>query len=355
MKKIVVIASMMLFGFMQANAAGTDTNYDTDIINSATLSYEVNGLAQTDKISNTDTFKVDRKVDVLVATTDTENQIVVPNDNIAADNKPLTFTVTNETNGAQDYILNASNLATGSNTLDSGETDSVDFAADLKICTDATCSGGDISGTNIPFTEDETKTYYVFADIPSAAADGDRGSIALTATAVDDGTTTVMTDDRNTADDPAVVDIVFADDAGDASGDGQHDGKHSALSAYEVVTATLDATKTSCVIWDPVNITTNPKRIPGAVVRYAVDINNTGTADATTVSLSDTLQADVAYGTSAPAPAAVARISTETCNCATPGATNGDTVTAAGQVVTANYGTVTAGTHECAYFDVTIN
>ncbi len=344
----------MLFGFINANAVGTD--YGTDINNTATLSYEVGGVSQTDEVSNQDSFKVDRKVDVLVATTDGANVVVVPNDNVGAgnDNKPLTFTVTNETNGAQDYVLSASNLATGTATLDAGENDSVDFATDLKICTDATCSDGDISGINIHFTEDQNITYYVFADIPSTANDGDRGSIALTATAVDDGTITPMTDDSADADDPNAVQVVFAEDAGDAAGDAQYDGKHSDLSAYEVVTATISATKSSCVIWDPVNTTTNPKRIPGAVIRYAVDINNTGSADATNASLSDSLQADVAYGTTAPAPAAVARIATEACNCTNPGADNGDSISEAGGTVTANFNTVSADTHECAYFDVTI-
>jgi len=355
MKKILVIAGTMLFGFIGANATGT--NYNIDINNNATLSYSVGGVSQTDEVSNTDTFKVDRKVDTTVATTDTTNKIVVPGDNIAPqdNNKPLTFTVTNNSNGAQSYILEVSNLATGTATLAGGGTDNIDFTGDVKVCTDATCTGGNIAGTEIAFTEDQTITYYVFADIPANTADDSRASIALTATAVDTGTTTPMTDDKGIADDAATVQVVFAEGAGDAAGDAQYDGKHSALSAYEVVTATVDASKTSCIIWDPVNLTTNPKRIPGAVVRYAVDVNNTGSADATSVSLSDGLQSDLSYGTSAPAPAAVARISTETCTCTNPGADNGDSISESGGTVTANYDTVAAGTHECAYFDVTIN
>lgn len=334
MKKIVVIASMMLFGFIQANAAGTD--FGTDITNNATLSYSVGGVAQTDEVSNDDVFKVDRKVDTEVATTDSTNVVVVPGDNIAPqdNNKPLTFTVTNSSNGNQDYILSASNLATGTATLDAGELDSVDFATDLKICTDATCSGGDISGTNIPFTEDETKTYYVFADIPNTAADGDRGSIALTATAVDDGTTTIMTDDSGTADDPSVVDIVFAEDAGVSAGDAQYDGKHSALSAYEVASATITANKTSCVVDDNLvgdSDNTDDKRIPGATIRYTININNAGSADATSASLADTLQADLTFVSG--------EIRDAACNCAIPAGNviATDTVTAAGQAVTADF------------------
>jgi uncharacterized repeat protein (TIGR01451 family) len=140
--------------------------------------------------------------------------------------------------------------------------------------------------------------------------------------------------------------IVFADAAG--VNDALHDGKHSDNDAYKVVTAKIDVTKFSCVVSDPINGTTNPHRIPGAVVRYAIDVNNTGSAAATNASLSDTLSGNLTYSGNA-------LIATETCNCATPGASNGDTVSESGGVVTANYGTVASGTHECAYFEVTIN
>jgi len=348
MKKILSTVAIMALSTMAVHAVGTD--YNVDITNSATLSYDVSGVAQNVETSNTDTFKVDRKVDVIVATTDGANIVVVPKINVPSDTKPLTFTVKNESNGNQDYILSASNLATGAATKDAGETDSVDFATDLKICLDATCSAGDISGTNISFTEDETKTYYVFADILNTASNGDRGSIALTATAVDDGTTTVMTDDKNTVDNKTAVDVVFAEAAGDASGDAQYDGKHSALSAYEVVTATIDLVKDSCVVSDGITaIAANAKRIPGATVRYTINLNNTGSADTQSATLTDTLQSDITYVSG--------EIRDAACNCATPtgSVVAADTVTNAGQVVTANFGTVSAGTQECAYVETTIN
>ena len=341
------MVAIMALSSMALNAAGTD--YNVDITNSATLSFDVGGVTQDTIDSNTDTFKVDRKVDVLVATTDTANIVVVPKINVPSDTKPLTFTVTNQSNGAQDYILSASNLATTTATLDAGEPDSVDFATDLKICIDATCSAGDISGTNISFAEDESNTYYVFADILNTAINGNRGSIALTATAVDDGTTTVMTDDSASVDNKTAVDVVFAEGSGDASGDAQYDGKHSALSAYEVVTATVAVVKDSCVVSDGISSNANAKRIPGATVRYTINIDNTGSADATGASLTGALQGDLTYES--------AEIRDAACNCGTPAGSVivADTVTYATPNVTANFGTVSAGTQECAYITTTIN
>jgi len=345
MNKLLSISASVILCSVALSAAGTD--YNTDVNNVATLSYSVSGVAQNDVDSNTDTFKVDRKVDVIVATTDSANIVVVQKINVPSDTKPLTFTVKNQSNGAQDYVLSVANLATGTATLDSGETDSVDLTTDLKICTDSTCSGGDIAGTNISFKEDESKTYYVFADILDSAADGDRASISLTATAVDDGTTTAMSDDKNSADNKTTVDIVFAEGAG-VSGDVQYDGKHSALSAYEVGTAMIDVVKNSCVIADEISPTGNWKRIPGATVRYTLDISNAGSVATESATLTDTLQGDLTYVSG--------EIRDAACNCASPaGTVTSDTVTASGQVVTANFGAVNANSHECAYITTTIN
>jgi uncharacterized repeat protein (TIGR01451 family) len=347
MKKLLSMVTILALSSVGAMADGTD--YGVDITNSAKLTYEVSGVAQNEVTSNTDTFKVDRKVDVVVATSDTDNIIVVPKINTTSDTEPLTFTVVNNSNGRQDFVLSVSNLANGADTLDSGETDNIDYTTDLKICVDATCSDNkNIAGTNIQFAEDENKTYYVFADIPDTAEDGEHGSIALTATAVEDNTTTVMTDDKNDADVKNEVDIVFAEEAGVS--DGKYDGKHSALSAYEVVTAMIDVTKYSCVIADEISPDGNWKRIPGATIRYALDVNNTGTAATEGATLSDTLQNDVTYVANSGV------IKDAACDCSSPaGDDTTDTVDVSGQAVTANFGTVNGNSHECAYFEVKIN
>lgn len=353
MKKILSVVAILALGSGTVHA--TDfTDYGVEIINSATLTYDVSGVTQNVETSNADKFKVDRKVDVTVATTDTINVVVVPKINVTEgavnnDTKPLTFTVTNNSNGSQDFILNATNLV-GGDTLDAGESDTINYTLDLKICVDATCSAGDITGTNIQFDEEATKTYYVFADIPDDAEDGEHASIALTATAVEDGVSvTPMSDHKADADRKDEIDIVFAEAAGASVGDAQYDGRHSVLSAYEVVTAMIDVTKYSCVISDGVSANGKWKRIPGATVRYALDINNTGTAVTQGAILTDTLQTDVTFVSG--------EIRNAACNCGTPAGAviTGDTVTYVSPNVTANFGEVAGKSHECAYIEVTID
>ncbi len=169
----------------------------------------------------------------------------------------------------------------------------------------------------------------------------------------------ITSDDSGTADNAATEEIVFADGTG-ANGStdgGAKNGKHSDNDAYKVVSASLTVTKNSCVIWDPVNSNSNPHRIPLAMVRYTIEIQNTGSADATNATLTDTLDGNLAYGqsTAAGAPSAIADIRDAACNCATPaGSSTGDTISNSGQTVTADFGTIAAGTTECAYFDTYI-
>jgi trimeric autotransporter adhesin len=67
------------------------------------------------------------------------------------------------------------------------------------------------------------------------------------------------------------------------------------IGAFSVVLPALSVQKASEVISDPINATTNPKRIPGSVVRYTVTVANTGQGaiDAGTLIITDALPSDV--------------------------------------------------------------
>lgn len=66
--------------------------------------------------------------------------------------------------------------------------------------------------------------------------------------------------------------------------------------------ALLEISKTSSVISDPVNGTTNPKLIPGAVVEYAITVRNVGagTVDASSIVLLDVMPAEMAFAVGTP-------------------------------------------------------
>jgi uncharacterized repeat protein (TIGR01451 family) len=66
--------------------------------------------------------------------------------------------------------------------------------------------------------------------------------------------------------------------------------------------ATLTVVKSSSLVSDPVNGATNPKMIPGAVVRYSITVANTGTlaVDASTIIITDALPSGISYNAASP-------------------------------------------------------
>ena len=351
MNKKIILTSLMMF--LSGASLFASTTYNTSIKNTASLTFKVSGTEFTDT-SNQDEFVVDRRVDLSVVTNDTSNIIVNPGDNVNSNTKPLTFTIKNITNGRQDFKFSATQRATGSATLNSGVSDSRDFP-DIIICDNDTCSNGDISNQNVQFdNEGDEKTYYLFAKIEDGGTtivDGDAAGINFIATAVEDGTTTDMTDDSGSADVKGTVQIVFADGTGSDGGDSDHDGKFSAFSAYQVESAVLSLVKNSCIIKDPINGTNNPKRIPGSTVRYTLEVANTGNFQADDIVAKDTLTSELVFDSSG-----IAEIRDEACNCLNPAGSvvSGDTVTNSNQEVEADYNTINGNSTKCAYFETTV-
>ena len=124
---------------------------------------------------------------------------------------------------------------------------------------------------------------------------------------------------------------------------------------YTVLSANLSMTKASCTISDLINGVNNPKRIPGATIRYAIEITNTGALNAEDVIVSDTLSDD--FDTSS-----IQNLQIQNGNCDCLGvasaSNNGVDGTANGEVpIKLDFGTILSGstttpTVECGYFEV---
>ena len=355
MKKILsLVASLALFSSL-ANAVAIGTEAGTVVTNQASLTYSVGSVAITAPItSNTDTFVVDDKVDLTVAHQDTSAVVVTP----GTSNNITKFLLKNTGNKIHDFLLTSSQNNGNPFTL----TDNKDVTITGIFVTDVGAAFDPTTATAVTYIDElgsgDSKTVYIVSSVANSIVNGDIAEVTLTAQVAIGGTANTA-GNAITDDDALVADtagsalgneqIVFADGSGAV--DGLKDGKHGDTSAYIVKSATIDLSKSSCVLSDSFSTDANAKRIPGATVRYAIDINNTGSVDAVSAVLSDTLQSDVTYV------ANTGVIKDRACNCATPAGTivAGDAVTVAGQVVTADFGTVNAGSHECAYVTTTIN
>ncbi len=295
----VAVLTAMTSGVQAAGtAAGTDIN------NTASISYSVGGTAQAAIESSpggnsvpgagsATTFKVDKKVDLLV-TADAGPFNVSP----SAVNQSITYVLTNEGNSTEAFTL----TTTGTVALGAGN--------------DFNTTGCSVTSPASPVTlvADGTTAVTVECDIPNSnggtVSDGKFSLVDLLASA-NVAAETTGTDTAGT------VDIVYADDAGTVtdspngvvSGDQTRNAKHSATNTYTILAAKLTISKASAVYSDPFNSTTNPKRIPGAIIRYTITIDNTaGSSDATGLSVSDYIPANMTYADLAtlpdPAPAA---------------------------------------------------
>ncbi|WP_188236400.1 DUF11 domain-containing protein [Sphingopyxis sp. LK2115] len=289
------LAAISSLAATPALAAGTTAG--TTITNTATVDYQVGGVAQGQQ-SASNNFTVDRKINLLVEEVGTVTTNVVPGQT----NAVTTFQLTNSSNEVLDFALVASQIVGG--TAAHGGTDSFN-ATNVRIYRDNTSSGsigswdaGDtlVSGYIDELVVDTAIRLFVVADIPAGLANNAVAGVTLRATAREGGTSgsqgAAITE--TTGANTAGKDTVFADVAG-VTGDAARDGSHSDDDDYTVQTATLTVTKTSRVISDPFNNTTNPKLIPGAVVEYCIAVANSGSADATSVVINDPVPGQLTF------------------------------------------------------------
>ena len=274
--------SMAALGVNPAYAGDLGTDAGTSITNNVSVAFNVGGTIQTAE-TDSDTFVVDREVNLVITKSDTVNTIVAP----GATQQAVTYTVSNQTNDTIDVLLTAEQLGgddfnvTGATTFYLDDGNGIFDGADTLIT-----SVNDLA-------EDVTVVVHAVANIPAGVVTGDLANTVLIGRAADSVTGIAFVDNSGDADDAAVVQNVFADGAGTGTGDVAGDGYHSDTDTYEVAGADISVFKSSRVVSDPLG-STNPKAIPGAIVEYCISVaNGAGSASATGVTITDTLPADV--------------------------------------------------------------
>lgn len=308
-KLVALLAGAAMFGLVSQSALAAGTQSGTSISNTATLNYSVGSVTQTAITSAAAAFTVDDKVNVLVAGGVITN--VTPGQSSAV----TPFTVTNNGNATQGYALAAADAASGAYTVNATPiTDNFNPVPAYKIYVDTNANGvldaAELAAgvvTSIPtLAAGATVNLLVLTDIAASPTrvNGDAAVVSLKAStlwptplvaseepaAVVAGAVVVNTAGANTAG----VDVVFADAAGAV--EAATDGAHSTYGAFKVVSSALSVAKIVTVICDPINGSTNPKNIPGAVVQYAVTITNgVGAASATLTTVTDTLVAQLGF------------------------------------------------------------
>ena len=285
----------------QVHAVGTAAG--TSVSNQATVSFSVGGVPQptvdsddptTGTADDATVFTVDNKIDVNVAWQDAADvEVAAGQDGVTPVPNPpavLEFLVTNEGNSpTQDFALSSANI-----TGDDFDPSAVTFYLDDG---DGSFDAGD---TVVTFIDElsstlgsNSVTIFAVASIPATQTDGETTNIALIATAHDGGTIglgTLSTQDTGNDVQGGAAQNVFADPVGTAPTDLVTDGEHSDTGTYVVIATTLTVTKESRVEADGLGGSfPTAKAIPGATVRYTFTISNTGSQDATNITITDPL------------------------------------------------------------------
>ena len=335
----------------------------TGIGNTASVAFSVAGAAQAPVSSNTNTITVGNKVDLTVVTTNASpGPSVVPNQVDVL----LTYTITNNGNANQTFGLTGIELASGSTTSVFGN-QTVNDAFNVASYATGNSTGAAMTVTPI-VASGATYTVTIRSTMPDTTvlttpgSDGWYAVYSMRARAFKvDGTTPEAngTGSITSSAGTCSADIVLGDAAGtdDLVAGPNPDGTHSARSAYHVVLNNLTVSKSSLPYWDPINLFSSAKAIPGAIMEYTVVITNPGGSSATAVTVTD-----VMAGTMTPVTAAWSSTNGGSVSCPNQAVANiasGGWACVgtgwAGQTLTATVPTLTSGQTATILYQATIN
>lgn len=271
----VAVGSIGLSG--QAFANGTPSG---DVVtNTATVNYTVASVAQT-PIAATAQFKVD----TIVRFTVTGGVQV----NVASGqpNGAQTYTLTNTSNATSQFSLTPSNLNGDDfqmNTPGLG-------TAGVNVYADTSGDGLYTPGTdlqvsgNVSLAHSASAVYFLVGDTPLSATNNQVAQVQLVVGAINPATSATWIND-STPDNTGmgvgeVPQIVLGNVATTNGG------------SFRIQTATLAVTKTSSVIWDPINFFgAARKSIPLAIMQYQILVVNSGSSSATLQNITDDIPA----------------------------------------------------------------
>ena len=290
---VLMVAVLALSVPQSALAAGADTNYGTTITNSVAIQYG-SGPSTITTNASVD-FVVDRVLDWTIAPSTVATVGVFP----GSTGNAIAFSVQNTTNGTVDLLLSFPASVPAPSTValyaDDGGTPGVFDGTDTLL----PAGGGGFLIDEV--AEDAAPTVFLVVNVAAGATTADLYSYELTAVPFAGGGVglgAALADDSGNAEISTQVQNVYNDGAGYTGGTGDvaGDGFYRAYAAFQVVNASLTASKTAVVINDGLgNVAPNAKAIPGATVRYTITVTNTGTASATSIDLSDTVPGNTTY------------------------------------------------------------
>jgi uncharacterized repeat protein (TIGR01451 family) len=264
----------------------------TTISNQTTVTYVIGTDPPSTTASNTASFQVDKKVNLVVAEVSGSAASV----NIGQSGAVATFTVTNLGNDPQGFDLAAA-LASGNPATGGAApfTTNNFGATGLQVFVDSNANsiydaGVDTAASIPTLAAGVSQKVFIVGSIPATALNGQQSVVSLTAAAV--APTTMAALLATVGGDTPGVDVVFADSPGVAAGDIARDAKHSAYAAYLAKGVSVALTKSVASVVDPNGTAV---LMPGAVMTYQIAVVLSGTGTATNLVIADPLPSETTY------------------------------------------------------------
>lgn len=147
-------------------------------------------------------------------------------------------------------------------------------------------AGAVISNAPIAMTQLVGGNSYRVDELARGTTDIDRYTAALSCTNANTGSSTTLPSTLVADFTPAVGDVIAC----------------IITNTRDPANAVLEISKQSTIVSDPINGTANPKAIPGAVIRYTIEVINQGDApvDTSSIEISDILPANISYNAASP-------------------------------------------------------
>ena len=276
----VGLAVVALGSIGLSEVALADGTPSGDIVsNTATVNYTVATVAQTPITAST-AFTVDTIVRFNLTGGATVN--VAP----GQPNRVQTYTLTNTSNATSQFTLTGTNQ-TGDDfqmNIPGSPTAGVNVYVDT-LANGVYDPGTDLQVTaNVSLGNGASAVYFIVGDTPLSATNNQDANVQLAVQAINPATLAAWVNDTG------------ADVQGGLPSDAAQIvvGNNTATrpGTFHVQTATLAVTKTSSVIWDPINLFgASRKALPLSIMQYQILVVNSGSQPATLQNISDPVPA----------------------------------------------------------------
>lgn len=323
----------ILFCSLELYAVGVPVG--TNISNTVTVNFQVGGVPGV--VFDTDVFQVQEVINVNLTWQDAANINVSP----GATAQVLTFLLTNTGNGSEDFALILNNSPAvvddfdpfnGNIYLDGNGNGNFDGAP-----TDPLYNPG-FNDPSLDANGVDSQIVFLVSDIPGGVLTGQTGVSELTANALTVGA----------AGAPVGTNLNGLGDGGLDAVIGNTQAAANANGTYEVNTTPIDVNivKSAQVVNDGIGCTVAPcDPIPGATIRYTLQVNVFGTGTVDNLVITDPIPIDTTYS-----------VGTITLNSiGLTDSVDADAGNFSANTVTVNLGSISTTVTHFITFDVTIN